>query len=72
MAGVLVDWGGSMCDDGVTLTISASDAGVAERVTVDGRRGSPCRLALVHYAVVLTFDPPVAAGDLAGRYLIGP
>lgn len=70
--GVLVDWGGSMCDDFLTLTISASDAGIPDRVTVDGRRGSPCRLMLAYYAVVLTFDPHVAAGNLAGRYLIGP
>ncbi len=69
---VLVHWGGSMCDDLLTLTISASDIGTPERVTVDGRRGSPCRMALVYYAVVLTFDPPVAAAELGGRYLIGP
>ncbi len=64
---VLVQWGGSMCDDRLTLTISASFT-----LAVDGRRGSPCRLALVHYAVVLTFDPAIPAADLAGRYLIGP
>lgn len=70
--GVLVDWGGSMCDDLLTLTISASHAGIPDRVTVDGRRGSPCRLMLAYYAVVLTFDPAVPAAELAGRYLIGP
>jgi len=70
--GVLVDWGGSMCDDLLTLTISASDAGIPDRVTVDGRRGLPCRLMLMYYAVVLSFDPAVRAEDLAGQYLIGP
>lgn len=70
--GVLVDWGGSMCDDLLTLTISASDAGIPDRVTVDGRRGSPCRLALIYYAVVLEFEPAIGAADLGSRYLIGP
>lgn len=69
---VLVQWGGSMCDDRLTLTISTFDAGTPFSLTVDGRRGSPCRLALVHYAVVLEFQPAIGAADLGGRYLIGP
>lgn len=69
---VLVQWGGSMCDDRLTLTIEALDAGTPDTLTVDGRRGSSCRLALAYYAVVLRFEPAIGAADLGGRYLIGP
>ncbi len=69
---VLVQWGGSMCDDRLTLTISAFDALTPFTLTVDGRRASECRAALVYYAVVLEFEPAIGAVELGGRYLIGP
>jgi hypothetical protein len=65
-------WNGTLCDDRLVLTVSGDrSSDPPDRLELRGESADRCRLALVHYGMVLQFSQPVDAASMQGSERIG-
>jgi hypothetical protein len=69
---VIAHWDGTLCDDRFVLTVYGDRQGEPpSQLELRGESADRCRLALVHYGIVLRFSQPVDATTIHGWDRVG-
>lgn len=69
---IIAYWDGTLCDDRLVLTVYADRPGDApDRLELRGDRADLCRLARVHYGMVLRFSQAIDATTIHGWERVG-
>ena len=69
---VVAHWDGTLCDDQFVLTVYGDRQGEPpSQLELRGESADRCRLALVHYGIVLRFNQPIDATAIDGWDRVG-